>query len=273
MYLVLAMGSFGAMMLVAFVIVMSGLAFHVNEILDAATVLHFLRDSAFFRPIRPHTMHIQEELDKKKIHDVHQETSDKPFPNAGKQKRLLTGEEVHKLKQEMAAAANRTIRSRRFDEEIALMKAGSPADLSDGWKVYTFDHTLHDLYGEMSGLRLDPGIRTLRFRLNISEASEKALQVPMYLYQLKQDLYHLFQVLNTDPWLASYNRLFEHMTAFCYGIEPDSFGHVQLYAFMKIDIARFELHQREGKFFNAADLHKICTLTFNNGKPLLGEQL
>lgn len=266
-------GNFDSLQYAAFVIMISAFAFYLKETLDSATVFHFLRDSAFLHPIRPPNMHIQEELDKKAIRDVHRETSGKPFPTAGKEKRLLTEKEILQYRQQMTAAKDRPIKSRRYDEEIAMLKSGTVAELADGWKVYSFDRTSHDLYGEMSGLSLDPKTRTLHFKLNIPEASESALRAPMYVYQLKQDLYQLFQVLNTDPWLAWYNEFFDRMDVICYGIEPDAFGHTQLYSFMKIVLARAELHRREGQFFNAADLDKICTLTFNNGKPLTPEQL
>ena len=266
-------GNFGALQGAALVIIFSAIAFRLNEALDSATVFHFLRDSAFFHPIRPHTMHVQEELDKKRIRDIHRETSEKPFPTAGKQKRLLTEKEIVGYQQQMTAAKDRPIQSRRYAEEIEMLKSGGAVDLSDGWKVYTFDRASHDLYGGMSGLMLDPVTRTLRFKLDIPAASERALQSPIVVYQLKQDLYQLFQILNTDPWLAWYNETFDSLDSTCYGIEPDAFGQTQLYAFMRIIIARAELHQREGQFFNAADLDKICTLTFNNGKPLSSEQL
>ena len=267
------MGSYGALMPLMFIFMASGIAFQTKETLDGTTVLHFVRESAFFRPIRPEYMHIQEELDKKQIRDVHRETSDKPFPTIGTKKRLLTEKEVHQHKQQMTAASERPTRSRRFDEELASLKSGAATSVADGWKVYTFDHKLHDFYTEMSSLLIDPSTRALQFNLNIPDATEHALQDPLYQYRLKQELYHLFSVLHTDPWLTSYSEHFNRITTVCYGIEPDSFGHAQLYPFMKIDIARSELQQREGKFFNAADLHKISTVTFNNGKPLPEEIL
>jgi hypothetical protein len=272
-YLLLAMGNYGVLMPLMAVFMITGIAYQTNETLDGTTVLHFVRESAFFRPIRPRHMHVQEELDKKQIRDVHRETSGKPFPTAGTQKGLLTEKEIQQYKQEIAAAQARPTRSRRYDEEIASLKSGVTTSIADAWKVYTFEHTLHDFYTEMSQLEIDPQARTLRFKLNIPEATERALQEPLYVFQLKQELYHLFSVLHTDRWLTSYSEFFARITAVCYGIEPDSFGHAQLYPFMKIDIANSELHQREGMFFNAADLHKISTLTFNNGKPLPDELL
>lgn len=270
-YVLLAMGGLGAVLPLAFFAIVSGLAFQLNETIDSATVLHYVRESALFRPTRPQYMHIQEELDKKRIRDVHRETSDKPFPTTGKAKRLLTEQEVHQYKQEMTAARELPTRSRRYNEEIASLKAGETTSLADGWKVYTFDHNLHDFYTEMTQLQIDPSARALQFKLNIPDATERALQDPSYVYRLKQELCHLFSVLHTDPWLMWYSAYVDRITTVCYGIEPDSFGHAQLYPFMKIDIASLELHQREGKFFNAADLHKISTLTFNNGKPLPDE--
>ncbi|MCX6132380.1 MAG: hypothetical protein NTU47_01090 [Ignavibacteriales bacterium] len=272
-YTLLAMKSLGALFPLMFLFMATGFIFVTKETLDSATVLHFLRESAFFRPVRRHSIHIQEELDKKQIRDVHRETSDKPFPTAGKQKRLLTEKEIHQHRQEMIAASERPTRSRRYDEEVASLKSGAATSIADAWKVYTFDHKSHDYYPEISLMLIDPNTRALQFNLNIPQATEKALQDPIFVYQLKQELYHLLSVLHTDPWLAWYSEFFDRIHTVCFGIEADSFGHTQLYPFMEIDIASSELHQREGKFFNAADLHKICTLTFNNGKPLSGESL
>jgi len=271
-YTLLAMGSFGALSPLMFIVLATGLAFRFSEALDSATVLHFLQASALFHPMRPHTMHVHEELEKK-IRDIHRETSDKPFPTAGKRKRLLTEKEIQQYRQEIIAAKERPSRSRRLDEEIALLKSGSTVNISDPWRVYTFDHKFHDLYPEISELHINPGTRVLQWRLNIPGASENALQDPIYVYQFKQDLYHLLQVLNTDSWLGWYSEYFDRFVAVCYGIESDSFGQVQMYAFLKIDIERLQLTQREGRFINAADLHKISELTFNNGKPLPGEFL
>jgi hypothetical protein len=272
-YDLLAMGSFEAFRPLMFIVIATAFAYRFNEALDGATVLHFLRESALFHPMRPHTMHVHEELEKKKIRDIHRETSDKPFPTTGKQKRLLTEKEIQQYRQEMTGAPNRPVRSRRYDEEITSLKSGATISLADGWKVYTFDHTLHDFYAEISRMQIDPNARVMQFKLNVSGATERALQDPMYVYHLKQELYHLFFVLHTDPWLAWYSEFFDRIVTICYGIEPDSFGHAQQYPFMKIDIASSELHQREGRFINAADLHKISELTFHNGKPLPGEFL
>lgn len=272
-YALFAMKSLGALFPLMFYFMATGFMFLAKETLDSATVLHFLSESAFFRPIRRHNIHIQEELDKKQIRDVHRESSDKPFPTAGKQKRMLTEKEIHQHRQEMIAASRRPARSRRYDEEVASLKAGSATSIADAWKLYTFDHRPHDLYAEISLMLIDPNTRALQFNLNVPLATEKALRDPLYVYQLKQELYHLLSVLHTDPWLASYSEFFDRIHTVCFGIEADSFGHTQLYPFMEIDIASSELHQREGKFFNAADLHKICTLTFNNGKPLSAESL
>lgn len=272
-YVVLFEGNYGALFPLVFIGIASGAAYQVNETLDSGTVFFYLRQSAFFRPMRRPIVHLEDELDKKRIRDIHKETSDKPFPVAVKEKRPLSREEIRKYREQMIAASNRPARSRNLAEEIETLSAGNVADISDGWKVYAFGTRLHDLYPEMSGLCIDPQAGTLRFRVDIKGASESALRTSAYLYGLKQDLYLLLQVLNTDPWLGWYNKFFDRMIATCYGIETDSFGQIQQYAFLKIDIMRLELTQREGKFINAADLHTICALTFNNGKPLTGPTL
>ena len=268
LYEMLALGNIAAIMPLIFIATVSGVSLYLNETMESGTVLHFLRESAFFRPMRPVYMHFQEELDKKKIRDIHREISGTPFPTSGKPKKLLTQAEAQQYKEQFSAAHKRPHRSRTHDEEIASLKAGSLTLIGDAWKVYTFEHTLHDLYPEMSHLEIDPNTRCLRFDLNIPTASARALQGAQYVYSLKQDLYHLFSVLASDAWLASYAPFFDFFVAVCYGIETDSFGQTQLYPFMKIEIACAELRQREDTFFNAGDLHTISKLTFDNGKSL-----
>ena len=272
-YTVLADGDYGALFPLMFVGIASGAAYQVNELLDSGTVFFYIRQSAFFRPMKRPIVHLEDELEKKNIRDIHKETSGKPFPTAGKEKRPLSQDEIRKYREQMTAAGTRPARSRHLAEEIETLSADQVADISDGWKVYAFGTQLHDLYPEMSEIRIDPQARTLRFRVDIREASESALRSSTYLYGLKQDLYLLLQVLNTDPWLEWYSKFYDRIIGVCYGVESDSFGQIQQYAFLKIDIMRLELTQRDGKFFNAADLHTVCSLTFNNGKPLTGSPL
>jgi hypothetical protein len=262
----------GALPLV-WIALISAFAVRFNESIDAANVLHYLRESAAFRPMKRPSVLLQEELDKKKIRDVHREISGTAFPTVGTKKRLLTPEEIEQAKAEARKAEGRTVRSRRLEEELRNLKAGATTSLSDPWKVYTFDHQRHDLYVEMSDLVIDPTRRMLRFHLNMVNASRRALGNPVFLYQIKQELYHLLQVLNTDPWLAWYNDFFDRIAILCFGIEPDSFGHTQMFPFFRIEIARQELSSRDGMFFNAADLHTIATITFNNGEPLQDDTL
>jgi hypothetical protein len=40
---------------------------------------------------------------------------------------------------------------------------------------------------------------------------------------------------------------------------------------MKIEILRSALTEQEGKFYNTTGLHKISTIMFDNGKPLLDD--
>jgi hypothetical protein len=161
----------------------------------------------------------------------------------------------------------------RFEEEVQQLKTGHVVHLTDPWKIYNFNQTLHEFYTEMFELEIDPATRTFQFRLNIHAATETALRDPMFVFELKQDLYQLLQVLNTDPWLAWYSEFFDHIVVVCFGNESDAFGNMQMYPILRIDIVRSQLTDREGKFFNAADLQTICAFTFANGKPLPEELL
>lgn len=267
-YLMLVAGVFAAVIGLVFVVLFSGLAFRFNELLDAAAVLYYLRDAALFRPLRPRIMLVQEELDKKEIHDVHRQTSDSPFPVQKPSKRLLTDKEIEQVRRDSRVPRQQPTRSNNFNQELLNLKSGTLTSLADPWKVYTFTHASHDWFDKMSAMEINPSTGTLTFHVNVPGASEKALRHPKFIYGIKQDLYQLFQVLNTDPWLAWYNHFFDRFSATLYGIETDSFGHTQRFPFMKVEIGRSTLTERGTSFFNAADLHKISAITFNNGNPI-----
>ena len=272
-YLLLSERVLGAIFGLIFIAMASGFAFSANEVLDASTVVQFVRRALAFRPTKPNSLIFEEELDKKRVRDIHAETSGRAFPTMGTPKRPLTKEEVLQLQQEALAPKGRPPRSMRFDEEAQLLKTGHLAHITDPWRIYNFSQSLHDLYAEMYELEVDPQTRTFQFRLNVHNATQMALQNPMFVFELKQDLYQLLQVLNTDPWLGWYSEFFDHIVVVCFGNESDAFGHMQMYPILRIDIVRSQLTDREGKFFNAADLHTICAFTFANGKPLPEELL
>jgi hypothetical protein len=273
MYLLLSEKVLGAIFGLIFICMASGFAFSANEVLDTSTVVQFVRRALVFRPTKPHSILFEEELDKKRVRDIHAETSDRAFPNIGTQRQAVSKEEVLRLQQQSVAPKERPPRSMRFEEEVQSLKTGHIAHLTDPWRIYNFSQSLHDFYAEMYELEIDPQTRTFQFRLNIHNATETALQNPMFVFELKQDLYQLLQVLNTDPWLGWYSEFFDHIVIVCFGNESDAFGHMQMYPILRLDIVRSQLTSREGTFFNAADLQTICAFTFANGKPLPEELL
>jgi len=272
-YLLLSERVLGAIFGLIFIGLASGFAFQANEVLDTSTVIQFVRRALVFRPTKPHSLIFEEELEKKRVRDIHAETTGRAFPMIGAQKQALTKEEIQQLQLGATTPTERPPRSMRFEDEVQLLKTGHVAHLTDPWKIYNFSQTPHDLYAEMYEIEIDSKTRTFQFRLNIHNATEMALQDPMYVFELKQDLYQLLQVLNTDPWLGWYTEFFDHIVVVCFGNESDAFGHMQMYPILRIDIVRSQLTDREGKFFNAADLQTICAFTFANGKPLPEELL
>ena len=272
-YALVAERMLGAVYSLIWIGLISALAVRLNEMLDTANVLHYIRQSALFRPMRSPTVLLQEELDKKKIRDVHREISGTPFPTMGTQKRLLTNEEIVQARSDARAVKSRKLQSNRLEDEVRNLRAGSPTSLSDTWKLYTFDHQRHEFYAGMSNVTVDPGRKTLSFRLDTPAANRQALSDPLFVFQLKQDLYQLLQVLNTDPWLAWYDEFFNRIAFVCFGIDPDSFGQTQMVPYFRLEIARSELSKLEGRFFNVADLHTISTIIFNNGEALPDDML
>jgi hypothetical protein len=272
-YLLLSERVLGAIFGLVFICMASGFAFSANEVLDTSTVVQFVRRALVFRPSKPHSLVFEEELDKKLVRDIHAETSNKAFPEFGAQKQPLTKEGVQRFQQQRLSPKAQPPRSMRFEEEVQKLKTGHIAHLTDPWKIYNFSQTTLPLYAEMYELEIDPTTRTFQFRLNVQNATQTALQNQMFVFELKQDLYQLLQVLNTDPWLGWYSEFFDHIVVVCFGNESDAFGHMQMYPILRIDIVRSQLTSREGQFFNAADLQTICAFTFANGKPLPEELL
>jgi hypothetical protein len=261
-------GTLGNLFVLMFIGMASGYAYLSKEMLDASNVMHFLRTAIFFRSYASQTILIDEELDKKKIRDVHRETSDKPFPTLPKERSLLSHQEIERLRAQVLASKGQPRRSAYLQDELQDLMSGRTIDLTDGWRISTFDRSLHDLYGNVVKLAIDPKAQLLSSTIDIQDATSRRLRDPIVVFHLKQDLYDFLHVLNTDPWLKPYSEFFDRIGITCRGIESDSFGQNSLYPFLKIEIARGELFRREGTFFNAADLQTIASITFNNGKPL-----
>lgn len=245
----------------------SGYAFLSKEMLDAKNVMHFVRTALFFRTYASQSILIDEELEKK-IRDTHRETSDKPLSTLPERKPLLSDQEIERLRGEILATKGQPRRSAHLKEELQDLMAGHTVDLTDAWRISTFDRSLHDLYARVVNIAIDPGAHLLFCTIDIQEATEPRLRDPIVVFHLKQDLYDFLQVLNTDPWLRPYSEFYDQIGITCRGIESESFGQNSLYPFLKIEISRGELSQREGAFFNAADLRKIASIIFDNGKPI-----
>jgi hypothetical protein len=261
-------GALGNLFVLMFIGMASGFAYLSKEMLDAANVMHFVRTALSFRSYGSQTILISEELDKKKIRDVHRETSDRPFPSLPGQRSLLSDGEIERLRAELLAAEKQPRRSIHLQEELQSLTSGLMIDLTDAWRIATFDRSLHDLYIQVTSIAINPAAHLLSCTVNIRDATGRRLQDPIFVYHVKQDLYDFLQVLNTDPWLKPYSEFFEGIAITCRGIESDSFGQNYLYPFLRLEIARQELFQREGIIFNAADLQKIAAIVFNDGKPL-----
>ncbi len=261
-------GTLGNLFVLMFIGMASGYAYLSKEMLDVTNVMHFIRAALSFRGYASQILFIEEELDKKRIRDVHRETSDTPFPAFPKEKSLLSDQEIGRLRAEVLASKDQPRRSAHLEDELQNLTSGQTIDVTDGWRISTFDRSLHDLYAHVVSIAIEPAAGRLSCMIDIRDASGPKLRDPIAVFHLKQDLYDFLQVLNTDPWIKPYSEFFDRIGITCRGIESDSFGQDSLYPFLKVEIARRELLQREGIFFNAADLHKISTITFNDGKPL-----
>ena len=156
LYTLITFGALGNIFSLLFIGLSAAFALYLKEVLDAATVWDYARTTLFFHPYASQPISFKEELDKKNIRDIYEETSHKPFPVVRKEKPLLTDEEVARLRQEVLALKERPKQSARVKEELVQLSMGSPVDVSDQWKIYTFENAKHDLYERMSRITIDP---------------------------------------------------------------------------------------------------------------------
>lgn len=198
-------GTLGNLFVLMFIGMASGYAYLSKEMLDVTNMMHFIRTALSFRGYASQTLFIEEELDKKKIRDVHRKTSDTPFPTFPKERSLLTNQEIERLRAELLASKDQPRRSAHLEDELQNLTSGQTINLTDGWRISTFDRSLHDLYAHVVNIAIEPATRLLSCTIDIPDASGPRLQDPIAMFHLKQDLYDFLQVLNTDPWLKPYS--------------------------------------------------------------------
>jgi hypothetical protein len=254
--------------LLMFIGVVGGMLFQAKEMLDSAQVWDFARTAIWFRPYTVRTLRLDDELEKKKIKEIHRIRTGKTAVDLPSEVKFKTEEEIRKLQEEARAVAGRGLQPAGLSHDLQELQSGRPIELTDPWKINSFRKSSHDWYGTTLSVRIDPGTATIAFRLNLPEIRRDQLREANALFSFKQDVYALLQAINTEEWLKPYASFFSTIELTCIGIETDGFGQTALLPFFKIRIATSELVKHERLFFAATGLHAISTITFNNGDSI-----
>ncbi|MFH0991954.1 MAG: hypothetical protein V1799_18255 [bacterium] len=264
----LLMGSGEALIFAALMLFATGFVYRFSQALDSYNLVDFIREAMWFRPYASQPFVILDEVERKKIQQIHKETSNTAFPTIPSEKVLKTKEEVLKVQQEFLAFQRRPKKPLLLDDEMKELKVGHRVDISESWKLHILNRTSHDLYEEIDNMEIDPVTKILAFQVRIRSAVQDQLTNPILVFHIKQDLYDLLQAVHTEPWMRPYRPYYKTISLFCIGVMYDEYGRENLYPFMRIDIAVQELQQREGKFFSTTEFHKIARITFLDGNPI-----
>ena len=253
---------------ILFIGIGGGMLFSAKEAADAGSVVDFAQRAILFRRIASQEFLVDEELERKKIIEIHKEQTGKTLREPSKKQEFRSEEELRRLREEALALQRKPIRAIHLEHDLENLKAGQVVDLSDSWKINSFKRSTHDFYGNMSHVRINPQARTYSARVDFRDTTMEQLQRSATIFRLKQDLYNLLQAINTEEWLQPYAAYFERIILTCYGLQTDAFGLTSLYPFFRIDIPTSALQSLEGRIYSVTELHKISAITFNGGEPI-----
>ncbi len=234
-----------------------------REILDWDHMSTFLRFSLKFRNYFKEDEDLFVQLEKKEIRDIHRQTTGKELvEEAPLAKKELAHMDPEAARRMLERARSAPVASVHFEEEMRILRAGDPVDITDTFTVNSFKHPRHALYKDTHALRIDPVAKELSFAVHFVRITAESPLSSNLLFHVKQDLYDMLQALISEQWLGPYVQFFETLSITCYRVSVDSFDLPQQLPFMKIVIPVRELRSREGSFFSVADLHTIATISF-----------
>ncbi len=232
-----------------------------REILDWDHTAPFIRASLMFRNYYNEQDDLFQQLEKKRIHDIHRETTGRDIVE-----RVVTKKELPHMSPEAARRLLeeerlKPIQSVHLDEELDRLKAGETVDLSDTFTINTFKHPTHALYKDCHEMRIDPAAKILSFAVHQTRITGDTVLSREPLIGVEQDLYDALQALIDEAWLRPYTKYYEKISVTCFRVKLDSFDLPQQSPFLRVEIPVAELQSRAGKFYNVADLPAIATVS------------
>jgi hypothetical protein len=235
-----------------------------TEILDWGNMKSFLRESLFFRDYFAEHEDLFVQLEKKRIRDIHKETSGQELREPILQKRELRHTDPETAKRELEQLRAKPIQSIHFQEELGRLRGGETVDVTDTFMINVLKHPTHELYQHCYEMRINPEEKHLSFKVRLTSITAATTIDAERLYRIKQELYDLLQAIATEGWLKPYLEFFDRILVTSFRVQLDGFDLPQDFPFLSIDIPLRELRVREGKVYSVADIHTIATVTMHS---------
>lgn len=233
------------------------------EILKWNHMKPFLQRSLLFRNYFAEHIDLFEELEKKRINDIHREISGNDIPDLQKV-RILPHSAPGQARQELEKRGAKPLQSAHLKTDLEQLKLGTTIDISDTFKINVLKRPTHALYTQAYEMSLNPAERTLRFKVNFTNIAPDMKFSAERLFRVKQEVYDLLQALVSEEWLKPYSEFFDLLFLTCFRVQLDGFDLPRQFPFMSIQVPVHELRAREGRIYNVADLHTIATITMHD---------
>jgi hypothetical protein len=156
-------------------------------------------------------------------------------------------------------------KGKELDIQLALLREGTPVDISDTWRTQTEKHSFHPFCEKVEEVRIEPNRKRFFVSVNFPELSEIQLKDEMIVLRFNRQVYDFFQSVNSESWLKPYSPLYESIFLMCRAKRINKDNMEILYPFLKAGILVSELRKLEGSYFNPRKLAEIATVAFNDG--------
>jgi hypothetical protein len=234
------------------------------EILKWDRMKPFLQHSLLFRSYFGEHIDIFQELEKKRINDIHREISGNDIPELQRKDKVLPHIAPEQARRELEKFRAKPLQSAHLKTELEQLNLGTTIDISDTFKINVLKRPTHALYTQAYEMSLDPAERTLRFKVNFTNITVDTKFSAERLFRVKQEVYDLLQALVSEEWLKPYSEFFDLLFLTCFRVQLDGFDLPQQFPFMSIQIPVKELRTRDGRIYSVADLHTIAIVTMHD---------
>jgi len=237
------------------------------ELFDFQSMKPFLKDSLFFVSPSLRWNNIFEDLDKHNVRKVYRETSGKELPEEDDKydrqlQQKLEGTKLNAFSRDRRVAAPKwakdlvaqTIASPHLKTELEQLQQGATVDISDSWKINSLKRSPHDYFKLVSTAIVDPSTMVLDLHLQSEEFAPDRAKDPVKLFQLKQQVYELFQAIHQEKWVQPYLNGIETFRCTCAHYEDEAFVGPRTHPVCRFEISRTELKAHEQTYFNAGEM-------------------